>query len=202
LCALRERAATGVTHSQYSAKELSTRILNDGYGTPHVTRSATPLRVANEQSRLGRALEMNRTVYFNSPFLLGFEHLERLLERTAKSAGDGYPPYNIEQSSEDQLRITLAVAGFSREELNVSVEDRQLLIRGKQIESNERNFLHRGIAARQFQRAFVLAEGIEVVGASLENGLLAIDLERPKSNTIVRNIEIKAGRLEKERSVS
>jgi len=145
---------------------------------------------------------MNRTVYFNSPFLLGFEHLERLLERTAKSAGDGYPPYNIEQSGEDKLRITLAVAGFGREELNVTVEDRQLLIRGKQSEGNDRNFLHRGIAARQFQRAFVLAEGIEVVGASLENGLLAIDLERPKSNTIVRTIEIKAGRLEDERSVS
>jgi len=145
---------------------------------------------------------MNRTVYFNSPFLLGFEHLERLLERTAKSAGDGYPPYNIEQSDEDRLRITLAVAGFGREELNVTVEDRQLLIRGKQSEANERNFLHRGIAARQFQRAFVLAEGIEVTGATLENGLLSIDLERPKSNTIVRNIEIKAGRLEEERSVS
>ena len=145
---------------------------------------------------------MNRTVYFNSPFLLGFEHLERLLERTAKAAGDGYPPYNIEQSGEDRLRITLAVAGFSREELNVTVEDRQLFIRGKQSETNDRNFLHRGIAARQFQRAFVLAEGIEVVGASLENGLLSIELERPKSNTIVRTIEIKAGRLEDEGSVS
>jgi HSP20 family molecular chaperone IbpA len=145
---------------------------------------------------------MNRTVYFNSPFLLGFEHLERLLERTAKSAGDGYPPYNIEQSEEDKLRITLAVAGFSREELMVTVEDRQLLIRGKQSEANERNFLHRGIAARQFQRAFVLAEGIEVTGASLENGLLSIDLERPKTNTIVRNIEIRTGRLEKEKARS
>ena len=103
---------------------------------------------------------MNRTVYFNSPFLLGFEHLERLLERTAKAAGDGYPPYNIEQSSEDKLRITLAVAGFGREELNVTVEDRQLVIRGKQSDAADKNFLHRGIAARQFQRAFVLAEGI------------------------------------------
>ena len=145
---------------------------------------------------------MNRTVYFNSPFLLGFEHLEQLLERTAKNAGDGYPPYNIEQSADDKLRITLAVAGFSREELNVTVEDRQLFIRGKQSETNDKNFLHRGIAARPFQRAFVLAEGIEVVGASLENGLLSIDLERPKSNTIVRTIDIKAGRLENERSVS
>ena len=136
---------------------------------------------------------MNRTVYFNSPFLLGFERLEQLLERTAKSGGDGYPPYNIEQSGDDRLRITLAVAGFTRDELNVTVEDRQLVIRGKQIESADRNFLHRGIAARQFQRAFVLAEGIEVTGASLENGLLSIDLERPKSATIVRTIEIEAG---------
>jgi HSP20 family molecular chaperone IbpA len=143
---------------------------------------------------------MNRTVLFNSPFLLGFERLEQLLERTAKSGVDGYPPYNIEQSCEDKLRITLAVAGFSREELNVTVEDRQLIIRGKQIDNGDRNFLHRGIAARQFQRAFVLAEGIEVTGASLENGLLSIELERPKSNTIVRTIEIKAGRPETRRS--
>ncbi len=145
---------------------------------------------------------MNRTVYFNSPFLLGFEHLERLLERTAKSAGDGYPPYNIEQSNEDSLRITLAVAGFSREELNITVEDRQLVIRGKQLEGTDRNFLHRGIAARQFQRAFVLAEGIEVTGAALENGLLTVELSRPKADTIVRTIDIKAGRLEPKRSVS
>lgn len=145
---------------------------------------------------------MNRTVYFNSPFLLGFDHLERLLERTAKAAGDGYPPYNIEQSGDDKLSITLAVAGFTREELNVTVEDRQLVIRGKQSEAADKNFLHRGIAARQFQRAFVLAEGIEVINASLENGLLTIELARPKPDTIVRNIEIKAGRLEAKRSVS
>lgn len=144
---------------------------------------------------------MNRTLYFNSPFLLGFEHLERLLERTAKSAGDSYPPYNIEQSDENKLRITLAVAGFSREELNITVEDRQLVIRGKQIDNGDRNFLHRGIAARQFQRAFVLAEGIEVVGATLENGLLSVELERPKTNTIVRHIEIQTGQ-EPKRSVS
>jgi HSP20 family molecular chaperone IbpA len=144
---------------------------------------------------------MNRTVLFNSPFLLGFERLEQLLERTAKSGVDGYPPYNIEQSNEDKLRITLAVAGFGREELNVTVEDRQLIIRGKQSENADKNFLHRGIAARQFQRAFVLAEGIEVTGASLENGLLSIDLERPKSNTIVRTIDIRTGRPETKRSV-
>ena len=136
---------------------------------------------------------MNRTVYFNSPFLLGFERLEQLLERTAKSGGDGYPPYNIEQSGDDKLRITLAVAGFCRDELAVTVEDRQLVIRGKQSDGGDRNFLHRGIAARQFQRAFVLAEGIEVTGACLENGLLSIDLERPKSATIVRTIEIDVG---------
>ncbi|MDE1938080.1 MAG: Hsp20 family protein [Alphaproteobacteria bacterium] len=143
---------------------------------------------------------MNRTVFFNSPFLLGFEHLEQLLERTAKSAGDGYPPYNIEQTDAEKLRITLAVAGFSREELNVTVEDRQLVIRGKQSDNADRNFLHRGIAARQFQRAFVLAEGIEVTGATLENGLLTVDLARPKHNTIVRTIDIRTGR--NERAVS
>ena len=133
---------------------------------------------------------MNRTVYFNSPFLLGFEHLERLLERTAKSAGDGYPPYNIEQPAEDVLRITLAVAGFAKEELAVTVEGRQLVIRGKQIEANGKTFLHRGIAARQFQRAFVLAEGIEVSGAELEHGLLTIELSRPKADSVIRTIEI------------
>jgi HSP20 family molecular chaperone IbpA len=145
---------------------------------------------------------MNRTVYFNSPFLLGFDHLERLLERTAKNAGDGYPPYNIEQSGDEALRITLAVAGFAREELNVTVEDRQLVIRGKQSDAADKNFLHRGIAARQFQRAFVLAEGIEVTGATLENGLLTIELARPKPDTIVRSIEIRTGRVEAKRSVS
>ena len=134
---------------------------------------------------------MNRSVTFNSPFLLGFEHLERLLERTAKSAADGYPPYNIEQSSEDALRITLAVAGFSREELCVSVEGRQLVIRGKQVEANGKTFLHRGIAARQFQRAFVLAEGIEVTGAELEHGLLSIELARPAADSVIRTIEIR-----------
>ena len=105
---------------------------------------------------------MTRSAVFNSPFLLGFEHLERLLERTAKSAGDGYPPYNIEQAGPERLRITLAVAGFAPEDLSVTVEDKQLVIRGKQAEAGDREFLHRGIAARQFQRTFVLADGIEV----------------------------------------
>lgn len=133
---------------------------------------------------------MNRSGTFNSPFLLGFEHLERLLERTAKTAGDGYPPYNIEDAGGDQLKITLAVAGFSGDELNVTVEDNQLVIRGKQNESADRTFLHRGIAARQFQRAFVLAEGIEVTGAELENGLLSIGLMRPPAETRTRTIAI------------
>ena len=134
---------------------------------------------------------MNRSVYFNSPFLLGFEHLERLLERTSKSAADGYPPYNIEQPGEENLRITLAVAGFGREELNVTVEGRQLVIRGKQSEAADKQFLHRGIAARQFQRAFVLAEGIEVTGAELQNGLLTVELARPKAESVIRTIDIR-----------
>ncbi|MBI1330195.1 MAG: Hsp20 family protein [Alphaproteobacteria bacterium] len=137
---------------------------------------------------------MTRNTYFNSPFLLGFEHLDRLLERTAKAAGDGYPPYNIEEAGEGRLRITLAVAGFSPDELNVSIEDNQLVIRGKQIDSGERNFLHRGIAARQFQRAFVLADGIEVSDAKLENGLLSVELTRPRQETSVRRIEIRSAK--------
>lgn len=135
---------------------------------------------------------MTRNAVFNSPFLLGFEHLERLLERTAKSAGDGYPPYNIEQAGPDRLRITLAVAGFAPEDLSVSVEDKQLVIRGKQGENGEREFLHRGIAARQFQRSFVLADGIEVTGAELENGLLSVDLSHPRTEPVVKKIAISA----------
>jgi len=136
---------------------------------------------------------MNKTTYFNSPFLLGFDHLEQLLERTAKSATDGYPPYNIEETGSDRFRITLAVAGFNREELSVTVEVNQLVIRGKQTESGDRTFLHRGIAARQFQRAFVLADGIEVTGAELENGLLSIELLRPRLESRARNVDIKNG---------
>jgi HSP20 family molecular chaperone IbpA len=131
---------------------------------------------------------MNRNTYFNSPFLLGFDHLERLLERTAN---DGYPPYNIEQTGPDCLRITLAVAGFSRDELDVTVEDNQLVIRGRQTESADKTFLHRGIAARQFQRAFVLADGIEVTEAELTNGLLSINLARPQPETVSRKIDIR-----------
>jgi len=133
---------------------------------------------------------------FESPFLLGFEQFERTLNRIAKSAGDGYPPYNIEQLGENGIRITIAVAGFTKDDLDVALEDNQLVIRGKhRIDGDEdrnRVFLHRGIAARQFQRAFVLADGIEVRGAALDNGLLSIDLERPDAAAISRKIEIKA----------
>ena len=137
---------------------------------------------------------MNRqTTIFGSPYLLGFEHLERLLERTARTAGDSYPPYNIEELENGGIRITLAVAGFSKEELSVTEEDRQLVVRGRQADANGKTFLHRGIAARQFLRSFVLADGIEVTSAALENGLLRIDLARPAAETVVRTIEIKTG---------
>jgi HSP20 family molecular chaperone IbpA len=140
--------------------------------------------------------DMTRVSLFSSPFLLGFEELERLLERTAKNAGEGYPPYNIERFPRgndrgEHLRITLALAGFSRDELEITVEENQLIIRGRQKEEDTGSYLHRGIAARQFQRAFVLADGMEVKGASLENGLLAIDLERLEPERIVRRIEIR-----------
>lgn len=131
--------------------------------------------------------------YFNSPHLLGFDQIERVLDRVAKTAGDGYPPYNIEQIGDDQLRITLAVAGFERGDLDVTVEDSQLVISGEQRDEGERTFIHRGIAARKFRRAFVLADGIEIAGASLANGLLNIDLARPKPQVSVKRIEIDAG---------
>lgn len=128
---------------------------------------------------------------FNSPLMLGFDHLERLLDQVSKSSGDGYPPYNIEQIGDDGLRITLAVAGFGIDDLSVSLESNQLVIRGKKRkEDRSRVFLHRGIAMRQFQRSFVIAEGIEIVGASLDNGLLHIDLRRELAETLVRTIKI------------
>lgn len=133
---------------------------------------------------------MTRLSLFNSPFLLGFDDLERLMDSTAKSSSDGYPPYNIEQVGEDGLKITLALAGFAEADLTVMVEDRQLIIRGKQQDDKSRTYLHRGIAARQFQRSFVLAEGIDVVGASLESGLLHVDLVRPKVETRQRIVKI------------
>ena len=134
---------------------------------------------------------MTRLSVFNSPLLLGFDHFERMLERVSKIAADGYPPYNIERIDDNRLNITLAVAGFFTEDLEVSIENDQLMIRGKQIDDPDRLYLHRGIAARQFQRSFVLAEGIEVTGASLDNGLLSIDLVRPEPETRRRNIKIR-----------
>lgn len=137
---------------------------------------------------------MSRLSLFNSPLLLGFDHFERKLDRVAKAGAEGYPPYNIEQVDDHRLRITLAVAGFAIDDLEIQLEDNQLTIRGKQKDDPARVFLYRGIAARQFQRSFVLAEGIEVAGATLDNGLLAVDLERPKIETQIRTVPIrKAG---------
>ncbi len=128
---------------------------------------------------------------FTSPLFLGFDHLEQMLERASKTASDGYPPYNIEQISQTGLRITLAVAGFTMDDLQITQEDNQLVIRGRQTDDSQgRVFLHRGIAARQFQRAFVLAEGIEVKGAWLDNGLLHVDLVRPQPEPRVKTIPI------------
>jgi HSP20 family molecular chaperone IbpA len=137
---------------------------------------------------------MTKLTLGSHPFLLGFDQLERLVERTAKAGNDGYPPYNIEQCGETAYRITLAVAGFADSELSITLEDRQLMIRGRQIDdSAERVFLHRGIAARQFQRSFVLADGVEVAGATLQNGLLHIDLRRSRPDSVVQTIRITSG---------
>tara|TARA_R110002012_G_scaffold182770_2_gene349114 strand:+ start:388 stop:768 length:381 start_codon:yes stop_codon:yes gene_type:complete len=126
--------------------------------------------------------------------MLGFEQLERVLERSAKAGNEGYPPFNIEQTSDFSYRITLAVAGFSEQDLSITVEDRQLVIRGRQADDGEdRVFLHRGIAARQFQRSFVLADGVDVGEAVMENGLLHVDLTRAKPETVVQTIKIKKG---------
>ena len=134
---------------------------------------------------------MTRVSLFNSPLLLGFEELERTLDRVSRTSSDGYPPYNIEQTSENGLRITLAVAGFSSADLDVTIEDSQLVVRGKQGDDTaDRVFLHRGIAARQFQRNFLLADGIEVEKASLVDGLLHVDLIRPEPQVSVRQIKI------------
>lgn len=143
---------------------------------------------------------MSRVHAFSSPFLLGFDEIERVLDRVAKATNDGFPPYNIERLStaeetgKDHLRITLAVAGFSREQLDITVEENQLVIRGRQTDDDvgERLFLHRGIAARQFQRTFVLADGIDITGADLNDGLLSIDLVRVEPEKIVRRIAIGA----------
>jgi HSP20 family molecular chaperone IbpA len=141
---------------------------------------------------------MSKIPSFSSPFLLGFEEIEQALDRVAKAA-DGYPPYNIERLARDgdrpeRLRITLAVAGFCRGELEITVEENELRIRGRQNEANQgRVFIHRGIAARQFQRTFLLADGMQVAGAELRDGLLSVDLERPETLRAVRRVDIAAG---------
>ncbi|HKR18974.1 MAG TPA: Hsp20 family protein [Stellaceae bacterium] len=134
---------------------------------------------------------MARLSVFNSPLLLGFDQFERALDRVTKATADGYPPYNVEQRGENALRITLAVAGFTMDDLVVQIEDNQLVIRGKQVDDKDRVYLHRGIAARQFQRSFVLADGIEVAGAWLENGLLHVDLARRAAEQRVKRVEIR-----------
>ena len=140
---------------------------------------------------------MTRPSPFGHPFLLGFDGIEQALDRVAKGGNDGYPPYNIERvvcdgGQPERIRITLAVAGFTRDQLDVMLEENQLLVRGRQVDDRERHFLHRGIAARQFQRAFLLADGMEVMGADLSNGLLSIDLVRPEPERVVRRIDILA----------
>ncbi len=143
----------------------------------------------------GGLWSMTRMPTFNSPFLLGFDEIERALDRVAKTSGDGYPPYNIErlnrtENEPDRLRITLAVAGFTRDQLEILLEEGQLVIRGRQADDKTKTYLHRGIAARQFQRVFLLAEGMEVLGADLSNGLLSVDLARPEPERIIRRIDI------------
>lgn len=132
-----------------------------------------------------------RVSLFSSPLLLGFDQVERVLDRVAKSANEGYPPYNIEQIGEHRLRIVIAVAGFRDEDLAITLEDNQLVVRGKQVDEPGKLYLHRGIAARQFQRCFVLAEGIEIEAATLDNGLLTIDLTRPQPQPVIRKIDIR-----------
>ena len=137
---------------------------------------------------------MTKMTLGSYPHMLGFEQLERVLERTAKGGNEGYPPFNIEQTSELSYRITLAVAGFAEDDLAITVEDRQLVIRGRQTDDSEgRIYLHRGIAARQFQRSFVLADGVDVGDARMENGLLHVDLTRAKPESVVQTIKIKKG---------
>ena len=153
-------------------------------------RRKGPIKVASSEG----FETMSRVPSLSSPFLLGFDEIERVLDRVTKGS-DGYPPYNIERlvregDNPERLRITLAVAGFTRDQLDVTIEESQLVIRGRQQDDKSRQYLHRGIAARQFQRTFVLADGMEVLGADLKNGLLSIDLHRPNSDRIVKSIAI------------
>ena len=140
---------------------------------------------------------MVRVTGLSSPFLLGFDEIERALDKVSKTSGDGYPAYNIERiaasdAEPEKLRITLAVAGFSKDEIEVTIEENQLTIRGPQQEDKQREYLHRGIAARQFQRSFLLAEGMKGIGADLAQGLLSVDLIRPQPERVVRKIDISA----------
>jgi HSP20 family molecular chaperone IbpA len=186
LCSVRVHHNLGLFH-------IGSLHLEWRFGHPIFVLSAAILGPGTDTQPLKGGLDMNRHTPFASPYLLGFEHLERLLERTARTSGDSYPPYNIEQFEDGGIRITLAVAGFSKDELSVTEEDRQLVVRGRQAEADGKTFLHRGIAARQFLRSFVLADGIEVRTAALENGLLKVDLARKQIQTPVRTVDIKTG---------
>lgn len=172
--------------------------MNELAGWPYASLSVygDAYRVLTRRLPEGFA-KMSRTPNLNSPFLLGFDDIERALDRVTRSSSDGYPPYNIERlarsgSSPEMLRITLAVAGFTLDQLEVTLEERQLVIKGRQQDEKERVFLHRGIAARQFQRTFLMAEGMQVLGAELVNGLLSVDLARPEPERIIQKISISA----------
>jgi HSP20 family molecular chaperone IbpA len=165
-----------------------------GARTAQARRPAGRRKGPNSKSLAEGFETMSRVPSLSSPFLLGFDEIERALDRVAR-ASDGYPPYNIERLARDgkepeRLRITLAVAGFTRDQLDVTIEESQLVIRGRQQDDKTRNYLHRGIAARQFQRTFVLAEGMDVLSADLKNGLLSIDLARPEPEKVVKTISI------------
>jgi HSP20 family molecular chaperone IbpA len=174
-----------------------------GTADPLAQRTAPPHILTRRVAKMGPAawtvafdkdVSMTKLMLGSHPYLLGFDQLERLLERNAKSGNEGYPPFNIEQTSNNSYRITLAVAGFAENDLAITVEDRQLVIRGRQRDDTEgRVYLHRGIAARQFQRSFVLADGVEVGEAIMENGLLHVDLTRAQPETVVQTIRIRKG---------
>jgi HSP20 family molecular chaperone IbpA len=176
------------TKSQLACKALAIVIFPS-----HICHRAAK-RGQNWTVAFAKDVPMTKLTLGSYPHMLGFEQLERLLERTAKSGNEGYPPFNIEQTSQRSYRITLAVAGFSDDDLSITVEDRQLVIRGRQREDQiDRVFLHRGIAARQFQRSFVLADGVDVGDAIMENGLLHVDLTQTMPETVVQTIKIKRG---------